>query len=169
MSETWRSIVGYEGIYDVSDNGRIKSLARKDIAGRQLRNRVLKPRVTRGYEYVELYKGGRSKNKRVHRLVLDAFVGSCPDDMECRHLDGNSRNNNLDNLQWGTIIENRQDSVLHGTIPRGGSNGQAKLMEEDVIWIRQLGAPQEKIARCFGVSVALVSLIKSRKRWRHVT
>lgn len=117
MEEEWKPIPGYEG-YEVSNHGRVRSLDRtvqlKDGRTRRQKGRALKPWVIQGYLYVSLYKGRKVKKKRIHRLVLEAFVGPCPEGMECLHGDGNPANNRLDNLRWASPSDNNLDTVKHG-------------------------------------------------------
>lgn len=108
-NERWRAVVGFEGLYEVSDRGRVRN-ARTDY--------VLSPYALRdGYLQVRLPRSGemRRKNWAVHRLVLAAFVGPCPEGMEGCHNDGNRTHNTLDNLRWDTRSGNAADSLLHGT------------------------------------------------------
>lgn len=116
MTERWKPIVGFEGRYDVSDHGRVRSHIRWN---RKPTPRImnLTPHVT-GVPYlkVRLTDGvGGHPTLLVHRLVMDAFVGPCPDGLEVRHLDGDPSNNRLSNLQYGTRPENQLDAVRHGT------------------------------------------------------
>ena len=117
MPEIWKSVVGYEGLYEVSDQGQVRSLTRN---GR--RGKILRPgfgSVRKGCEYkrqlVILSVSGKHKTKTVHRLVLEAFVGPRPEGMEGCHNDGNTQNNKLENLRWDTRKNNHADSVKHGT------------------------------------------------------
>ena len=129
--EVWKDVVGHEGKYKISNQGRVKSLTRIRIAGRGGAQRL--PEIIRvqntlplgGYKFLALHDGKRSKSHRVHRLVLEAFIGPCPKGMECRHLDGNGSNNRLENLKWGTIEENWEDKRRHGTAPIGEKTGTA--------------------------------------------
>lgn len=118
-SERWASVRGYEGLYEVSDLGRVKALARNttDRLGRRLtvKEVVRKPFAQKsGHLRVKLTKDGSSKTAAVHRLVLEAFVGPCPEGMECLHKDDIPSNNRLDNLRWGTRLENHQDRRKNG-------------------------------------------------------
>lgn len=125
----------------------------------------------RGHLRVELHEDGIRQKFFVHRLVLEAFVGECPDGMQCCHNDGNPKNNNISNLRWGTAVENWQDKRLHGTATLGSRQGQAKLVESDVVQIlrmREQGAKLKDIASKFGVSVAKIGQITTGKNWRHV-
>ncbi len=121
--EVWRAIPGYEG-YEVSDHGNVRSLDRyvsRPNNGRSLRRGVaLSPQIDRkGYVWVRLSRQLQSRPVRVHRLVLLAFVGPCPPDMEACHDDGVNANNRLDNLRWDTKLANAQDRRRHGQYERG--------------------------------------------------
>lgn len=118
--EVWRAVVGYEGFYEVSDHGRVKSLARdvrrRDNSTFRTREVVLKPRMNRGgYLYVTLSMGGKKKSFTIHKLVAWAHLGEPLDGYEVRHLNGCSSDNRLENLQWGTQSENERDKRRHGT------------------------------------------------------
>lgn len=121
LPETWRPVAGYELAYEVSDQGRVRSLDRHVECGgghrrsyTQLRRgRLLNASVTRsGYMQVGL---GRSYHPLVHKLVLEAFVGPAPDGTQCCHGNGVRHDNRLANLRWGTVSDNAQDQLLHGT------------------------------------------------------
>ncbi len=122
--EVWKDIPGYEGSYQVSDKGQVRSLDRLGKLGQKLRGRLLKQGVDPNWYYrVRLTNRLGSKTVNTHYLVLLAFVGPADHpSLVCRHLDGNSRNNNLDNLKWGTCSENSHDMVNHGR----GSGGKWK-------------------------------------------
>jgi len=105
--EEWRAVVGYEGLYEVSDQGRVRSF----VSGR-----LRKPQPQHhGHLKVILCDSGRRRGFHVHTLVLTAFVGPKPLDMECRHLFGDPADNRLTHLAWGTPSENKYDQVRHGT------------------------------------------------------
>jgi hypothetical protein len=120
--ESWLPVAGYEGSYEVSDRGRVRSLARTVICHdgrtRRLKDRILRPTTqpTAGYLRVSLY--GPSNGRRcftVHGLVLTAFVGARPVGKVCCHGDGDPTNNRLANLRWDTYGANNSDAVGHGT------------------------------------------------------
>lgn len=118
--ETWKPVVGYEGYYEVSNHGRLRSLDRIVYAGQGRTRRHsggnLNPaKGDTGYLEVRLSREGKSKIHKVHRLVLAAFVGPCPPGMEGCHNDGDRMNANLDNLRWDTRVGNFADKELHGT------------------------------------------------------
>ena len=117
--ERWLPVTGYEGYYEVSDHGNVRSLGRMvETHGGHYRwqhGRVLKPGSTaKGHMFVYLCRKSTNKKAYIHRLVLAAFVGPCPDGMECCHWDDDPTNNHLSNLRWATTSANRNDQVRNG-------------------------------------------------------
>lgn len=116
MNEVWRAIPGYETSYEVSDLGRVRSLDRISAQGRPLKGVILVQATgSDGYKQVNLYREGRPMTCLVHRLVMLAFVGSAPEGMEVRHLNGARFDNVLTNLTYGTHLDNMRDQRRHGT------------------------------------------------------
>lgn len=177
MEEIWKDIPGYERIYQVSNLGNIKRL----VGYKCLIERILKSASCNkyGHQFVCLYKNNIRKEYLVHRLILETFIGPCLLGMECRHLDGNPRNNRLANLCWGTKSENIQDRIIHGTessgsrkgINRGISNGMSTLNNWIIRIVKQLlkqkFLQQKEIAKIFRISDSVVSNIKYGKIWKH--
>lgn len=165
MTERWKDVVGYEGLYQVSDYGRLKRM----VSIKCKKERIKKPVTTRnGRLSTTLYKNNIEQKMLIHRLVLMSFVGLPEADQITRHLDGNPMNNNLTNLRWGTHKENQQDSIKHGTKsdpPRvdnsGSKNGQSKLTESQVSKIKVMAKAgkytQREIAEMFGITQQTVS------------
>jgi len=113
LGQTWLPVVGYEGLYEASDQGLIRRIGKARGA---TRGRILKaPLDSRGYPQVNLCKNGKRLHTVVHIIIATAFYGPCPEGLECRHLDGNRANNKASNLKWGTPSENNYDRVQHGT------------------------------------------------------
>ena len=120
-SEEWRPVDGYGYKYEVSNQGRVRSVAREvrrpNRGTYRVAERILKPRrAHHGHQYVTLF-GDTKKDRRhfgVHRLVLAAFVGPCPEGMEACHNDGDPSNNQVSNLRWDTRSANMLDKVRHG-------------------------------------------------------
>lgn len=119
LIENWRPIQGYEGIYEVSDQGRVWSVKRvitlrnggtRTVGGRYLKHGV----GDAGHEYVNLRKDGQGEWEYVHRLVLTAFVGPCPEGMEACHWDDDPGNNALENLRWASRTDNMHDRTRNG-------------------------------------------------------
>ncbi len=109
--ECWLPAPGYEGLYEVSDCGRVRSIPRTNTRGG-----LMKPHTNKeGYAQLTLYRDGQPKLFKIHRLVLETFVSPREHGQQCRHLDGDQLNNQLANLAWGTHSENQLDRVRHGT------------------------------------------------------
>lgn len=179
VQEVWKSIRGFKGHYEVSSQGRVRSLARtvpmSDGRKYKVSSKPLTLRESKfGYIHVCLMLNQKGHHPLVHRLVLEAFVGPCPEGMECCHEDGNKSNNHLGNLRWDTRESNRADStrlgMSHGAHP-GENHWNAKLKPKDVLEIRKLtrdSVLHKVIAEKFGVSITTVRDIKSRKSWNHI-
>jgi hypothetical protein len=127
---------------------------------------------TVGYPAVVLKGRGKKARRTVHRLVIEIFKGPCRPGQECRHLDGNPLNNRVENLEWGTRVENMADRVGHGTHVQGEKVGSAKLTVADVAAIRVIfaagGTTKQGLAESFGVTPKLIRDILARRIWRHV-
>ena len=165
----WRTVPGYPA-YEVSVDG----LVRRCQGFRCRRaHRVLVPFVRpNGYAQVILYRDGRRQRFGVHQLVALAFLGPKPSPQhEVAHLDGQRLNNHVSNLAWLLHSENERHKDLHGTRLRGSQIHSAKLVEAQVVLIRQalaVGIRQCVLAQTYGVSDSTVSLIARAKTWRHV-
>ncbi len=137
MSERWKGIIGYMGLYEFSNLKRIKSLARFDTIGRWRKERILTAcKDGKGYHKITLSKNGEPKKRYIHQLVAEYYFGLCPEGLECRHLDGNPENNESENLKYGTRSENQLDSVKHGTHndPNINKRKMVKCVETNVIY-----------------------------------
>jgi hypothetical protein len=129
-----------------------------------------------GHQHIILKKNGKRFTKLVHRLVLETYVGPCPEGMEACHNDGNPKNNNLSNLRWDTRKANHADAIKQGThrgLHNYGENcGTSKLNENKVriIFYSYFSGLflQKEIAKLFNIRASLVSLIVSGKRWKHL-
>lgn len=172
MTEEWRDIPGFEGAYQVSSLGRVRGLDRDIVSRngvvRHWRGNVLRPKWDGRYESVSL---GERCTRRIHALVLLAFVGPPSEGQEARHIDGDSTNNRLENLAWGTHTENIADQRRHGTAVRGERQGSSRLTADQVREIRRRradGEPQASVAAAFGVHKMTVTKITMRRAWKHV-
>lgn len=164
--EAWRPVMGYEGIYEVSSLGRVKSLDRIDARGRHWKGRIMaNQKATSGHQTIRLCQNSQYENYKIHHLVLNAFVGPRPKGRECCHNDGNPANNRLENLRWDTRRANTMDRELHGVAVRGSRHGCAKLTESQVLAIRADIRSNSAIAQGYGVCRGTVYAIKSKLRW----
>ena len=170
--ERWLPVVDWEGLYDVSDLGRVRSLTRVVITNngpRVYQGRTLKQTIgSHGYPAVGLSRGGKGRNWPVHELVAPAFLGPCPDGQEVRHGPNGKLDNRATELCYGTRKENFADRVRDGGTNRGERHYRAKLTREAVKDIRirfAAGENQRVLAREYGVTSKNVSMITTRKTW----
>lgn len=173
--ENWKWIKDYEGRYEVSNVGRVRSYIIPDSKGELSRRPqiILKQGVhNKGYLLVGLFNGmGGRCTARVHRLVLQEFIGQCPRNMQAAHLDGDPGNNKLDNLQWVTPKENQHHRNDHGTSNRGERQWNSKLTANNVQDIRarlDRGELQQGIADKYHVCHSVISSIFRNKSWKHL-
>lgn len=118
--EIWKDVIGYEGLYQVSNFGNVKVLPRiiKNYRGSFLaKEKILKPCITEGYARVVLTKNGIRSTKKVHRLVASAFLGEM-NHLHVNHIDCNRSNNHIDNLEWVTHLENMRHARLNNRYPK---------------------------------------------------
>lgn len=157
-AEVWKPVVGYEGRYEVSNLGGIKS-ARGPVT----------PFLVQGYLKVNVYSGsgGARKQVPVHRLVALAFIGPQPEGMQVLHGDGVSTNNLLSNLSWGTPRANQADRVRHGTALRGESAPLALLTDAQAASLRADKRPSRLLATVYGVSQATVMNVRHGRTYGH--
>ena len=102
-SEVWKDVAEYEGFYQVSNRGNVRSVARRDSIGRKRGGRLLAPSYGgNGYPQVDMYKNGKSKKKYIHRLVAETFLPNTNGFPQVNHRDENKVNNNVKNLEWCT-------------------------------------------------------------------
>lgn len=175
--EVWKDVPVYDGLYQVSSLGKIKVPPRwckSKLGSRQLRNG--KELVTRnmrdGYIQAGLTINGKWKGHPVHRLVASAFIPN-PQNKPCvNHVDGNKKNNNVENLQWVTHKENTRHAILNDLIkrPKGESHSGSRLTKEKVIFIRQNLANMSgvEMAILFNVAPATIWRAKNKQCWNHV-
>jgi DNA-binding XRE family transcriptional regulator len=166
--EIWKDIPGYEGLYQVSNLGRVKSFPRFGTVNNE---RILKLHLSKyGYISACLCRENQKALKRVNRLVAFAFIPNENNLLEVNHIDGNKLNNYVENLEWVTNSENKIHAYKTGLLSRKGvKNCCAKLNEEKAQQIRELcknGISQRIIAKHFGVSKQTVSDIKNNKLWK---
>jgi hypothetical protein len=177
--EEWRAVVGFEGRYEVSSLGRVRSLSRVErlkcacghgFVSRLKRGQLLKLSVrTDGYLKVGLHgEEGHQRQASVHRTVCTAFHGPPAPGMDAAHGDGVKTNNRADNLRWATRAQNMADKVRHGTQLRGEQHAMAKLRADQVREIRTAladGVGQHELGRRYDVSASSINLIANGTNW----
>lgn len=176
-TEQWKPVVGYEGLYEVSDHGRVRSLDRvvrmKNGVHRRLQGGALAPHMERrGYASVKLSKDGVMRTLRVHNLVARAFIGPPTEGQIVCHCDSNPSNNRASNLRWDTAQGNMDDMVAAGRAPWGARSGQAVLTDEIVRAARDRWVPRRvtipMLAEEYGVNASTLknALSKGGHSWR---
>lgn len=182
MEENWKNIEGYEGLYQVSNFGRIRGLDR--VVERKNNNpTTIKGRVknnqqyVNGYLFVALCKNGIKKPLSVHRLVANSFIPNPDNKPEVNHKDLNKHNNHVDNLEWCSHSENHIHKNKSGIISpcfinnNGENNGRSKLTEGDVITIKKRmanGEIQKAIASEYYMSPSAINAIAKGKNWKNL-
>jgi len=172
MKEIWLPVVGYEGLYEVSDLGRVRSLDKvwaSRYSANKFPGRVLKPSVLRnGYLKVFLYRNSVSKTLLVHRIVLSAFVGQPPTGYVACHQNGVKSDCRIENLRWDTQSGNCADKWIHGTQTTGESSPASKLTENLVREIRSSGMTAWEAVKQHGLSWTNARHIVSGRTWKNV-
>lgn len=173
--EQWIDIEGYEGLYQVSNLGSIRSLYRFNKA----QNRLYKGKIRtlcfdrRGYNILVLCKEGTQKTFKVHRLVAHHFITNTNNKTEVNHIDGDKTNNHVNNLEWCTPSENVKHSYKIGIqeAHKGEAHINAKLTNEQAQEIRNLKNSKSysmtELAYMYKVSIATISLIMSGRRYNY--
>lgn len=178
MTIEWKDVPGFEGNYQVSTDGQVKSLERqvpnKHTGFMTIHEKILKTKIRAdagGYLSVCLFKGGNRRYVDIQVLVLEAFVGPRPTGLQACHNDGNPTNNKLSNLRWDTPKANTGDKEKHGTDAKGVRNPRTSLSEEDVKTIRRLahqGKSYDEIAIDFNLSYVSVSRIVNFRTFSNI-
>lgn len=171
--EIWKDITGFEGIYQISNYGNVKSLERitqGEFGDRHLKEKLLKPFKTyQGYNRITLNLD-KQKHFFVHRLVAEAFIPNTENKPFVNHKDGIRDNNYYKDLEWCTSSENMIHSIdiLKRPILKGEKIGNSKLKKEDILFIRTSNLNGRELAKKFNVCFQLISNIKLNKVWKHV-
>lgn len=181
MKEIWKDVKGHEGLYKVSNKGRVKSLGiwhtQPHPKGNGEFNVFHKPKILTcgpdhyGYRQVSL-GGGKKRNGKVCWLVMEAFIGPRPPKMDVCHKDGNRQNDDISNLYYGTRKENIADAIRHGTFPEGEASGQSKLTSRQVVELRNMrdrGVSFKELGKIFKVSQATAWKVSNREVYSNVT
>jgi len=167
MNERWKEIPGYGGDYEVSNLGMVRSYKRNTSG------EMIKPQTNRGgYLYVNLYKNKKPKSRSLASAVSEVFIGIRPRGLQINHIDGNKKNNSVENLEYITSSENVKHAWRTGlsTHKKGELSHHSKLKNIDVLIIRHLRGKMKAIdiSSLFDISVSNVSRIQTGKRWTHI-
>jgi hypothetical protein len=172
MSEEWRDVVGYEGFYQVSDAGRVRSIRRVCRDGQSRGGKLLKQSTDEnGRPRVDVKVDGTHRNFKVCRLVALAFLGTPATDQEVCHGNGNAADNRLDNLRWDTHQANVDDTARHGTRLQGERIPWSKLTPGRIAGARVLiaeGNTYAAVGAILGVSAMTVWDALNGRAWNHL-
>jgi hypothetical protein len=178
--ELWKTIGGYEGLYEASNMGRVRSLDRvnsRDVVGLESyisKGKILSPRSQRqGYKLVALFKGGKREDKLIHRIVGEAFLDNKDNKKTINHKNGIKADNRIENLEWVSQKENNRHAWKNGYLqPKiGQNNPAAKLSTRDVVKIKiglLCGISSGELSNMYGVHKATIKSIRSGRNWSSI-
>jgi hypothetical protein len=178
----WKSVVGYEGLYEVNTDGELRTFNWKGTG----QTRIMKPaKDHKGYLRTMIGKDGKYKTIKMHRIVAEAFIPNPENKPTVNHKNGIKDDNRVDNLEWHTYKENTHHAIENGMFyfrPKSDLNGlsrckgqqkhNTKFRNEDIISIRARFVPykvtREDLAKEYGVSPATIKDIVTRRSWKHL-
>lgn len=173
VDEIWKDIPDYEGFYQVSNFGRVRSVSRdvycRKGGKRSHKGKILKPRLRNSYLAVNIHVLGASIHQNIHVFVAQAFIEERPEKHQVNHIDGNKLNNHVDNLEYCSPSENSKHANAIGLCGRGENRHNAKLKNSEVIKIREMvkgGISDIEISKLFNVSPACIWNIKKGRSYQ---
>lgn len=179
-TEKWKPVIGYEGLYEVSSRGRVRSLTRRVHGGRVgwsdriVAGQTMKPsRKINGYMQITFCDNGRNSTQTIHATVAAAFLGRRPNGMQVNHIDGDKLNNAASNLEYVTAKENVRHAFECGlSTCKGEMHPNSKLTTDQVREIRRRyaagGVSHYDLADEYPVNRPTIGKILSGKMWGHV-
>jgi hypothetical protein len=168
----WRPCVGFENLYEVSNTGLVRRIGKQH--GAKFGRIITLIKTPKGYLNATLYLGNGRTHKSIHKLVMAAFVGERPFNLEINHKNGVKTDNRVENLEYITHKENAIHASRNGLRKPlfGEKHPQAKLKNGDIFKIREMYAKKEanqpELGRMYGVSHTIISDIVNRKTWNHL-
>jgi hypothetical protein len=166
--EIWKDVLGFEGIYKVSNKARVMSL----LKWRGSDSRILVQNISKtGYYVVTLFKPGFNRVYKVHRLIAEAFLPNPENKRTVNHIDGNKLNNTVGNLEWATDLENIRHAFENKLIVTcvGEKQSATKLKEREVLEIYTSSLPRRSLSKIYNISYTAICSIKNGVTWSHLT
>lgn len=166
----WKQVVGFEGLYEISSQGEIRSIARTtERSGRpmKIQGGLMKASVNKGYLVTSLRKGNETFRCFIHQAVAEAFIGRRPKGQDTRHLDGNPLNNFAENLAYGTRSQNVADAIRTKGLKTGIDSPNTKLSQDQVDCILESDKTANELAREFGMGAGHIRSIRNGHAWKH--
>ena len=169
MIERWLPIVGYEGRYDISNHGKVRSLKYR---GTEIKKDLILTKNSVGYLVVGLFNEGIKQTKSVHRIVLESFNPPKDKSLICRHLNGDQLDNRFENLAWGSHSDNQADTRLHGRVSQGQDVHNSKLTNTQAVDIRheysQKNSSHRTLAKKYGVAHSTIFKVLKNRTYREI-
>lgn len=169
-NEEWRDVPGFEGLYMISSRGNARSVPRVTSRnGKTLRipGGLLELNNSKGYLRINMRKNGKTFQGFIHQLVAEAFIGKREAGQDTRHLDGNSLNNNVENIAYGSRSDNVADAIRTKGLKTGEKSPNAKLRMEDVERILEGEETAKQLATALNICVGHVAAIRNGRTWKH--
>lgn len=170
LVEIWKDVVGYEGYYQISNLGRVKTIARHNA-----KERIKKPQNRCGYKAVRLFKcliENKGVYFSIHRLLAIHFIPNPENKPQVNHINGDKADYRIENLEWCTASENTIHAVKTGLRKTavGATYKRSNLTDQNIIEIRELKGKMthKEIADIYGIGQPCISNIINRKAWKHV-
>jgi hypothetical protein len=170
--EIWKPVKDYEGYYEISNLGRVKSLSRiilkNGLHPFKSKEKIIKTRLN-NYHYVTLCKNKTYINFYIHRLVAISFLPNIQNKKCVNHINGIKTDNRVENLEWVTYKENTKHAINIGLINQNGENSKnSKLNKEKVLEILNSNLLHKELSEKYNISKSYVSTIKRKITWKHI-
>ena len=173
----WHPIPGWDGLYEITGDGRVRSLGRVAANGNRYSGKEMTILIRGKYKYVQFRRiGSKKKSERVHRLLALTFIPNPNNWPHVNHIDGNGLNNSLDNLEWCTHAQNMAHASRMGLMAKPGSGkspGNARLSEESakalIADYRRGGVTKRQLAAKYSVGFHVVKAAVTGRNYGHVT
>jgi hypothetical protein len=170
--EIWKNIEGYEGFYQISNLGNVKSLCR--LVGNHsgfkklLKEKILKTHISKtGYFVINLKINSKRKTFKLHRLIAYSFIEKIKGKEYINHINGIKTDNRVENLEWVTIKENNYHAIKTGLKKDSGiNNSRSKLNESDIVYIRNSNLKLKELSNIYKIDASTISKIKLRKTYK---